>query len=108
MRAKQGLPPLPSGPTPVEPFGDLKWAWAGFWRLSNARPQGLNGPLRIPYAEIEAYCALHSFDYGKRQDFLYYVERLDEKFMEHVKKTQEEEERKKQQQGKSGSKSGRR
>lgn len=71
----------------------------GFWRLSNARPQGLNGPLRITFAEIEAYCSLHGFDLMKKQDFLYFIEMLDAKFMDYVKKAQEEEERKKQTKG---------
>jgi hypothetical protein len=49
---------------------------------------------RILFSEIGAYCDLHGFDYGKRQDFLFYVQRLDDKFMEIAKKRQEEEERK--------------
>jgi hypothetical protein len=89
----------PSGPPPVEVFQDLRWAWNGFWRLSGARPQGFSGPLRIPLSEIEAYCRLHSFDYSHRQDFLYYIERLDEKYMEFVKKAQDEEERKRNNNG---------
>jgi hypothetical protein len=93
------LPPLPAGPEPVEVYADLTWAWVGFWRLSNARPPGLNGPTRILFSEIGAYCDLHGFDYGKRQDFLFYVQRLDDKFMEIAKKRQEEEERKQQQNG---------
>jgi hypothetical protein len=90
-----GLPPLePSGPPPVEVFNDLRWVMDGFWRLSNARPQGFAGPLRIPLSELEAYCRLKGFDYAKRQDFLYYIERLDEKFMAFVQQKQEEQDRK--------------
>jgi hypothetical protein len=93
---EKGLEPLPSGPPPVAVFPDLQWAMSGFWRLSNARPAGFNGVLRIPFAEINAYCSLHGFDHSKTQDFLYYVENLDAKFMEFVKEKQEEEERKNQ------------
>jgi hypothetical protein len=42
---------------------------------------------------------MHGFDYGKRHDFLFFVQRLDDKFMEIAKKLQEEEERKQQQNG---------
>jgi len=95
VRADKGLPPLePAGPPPVEVHADVKWAMQGFWRLSNARPIGMNGPLRIPYSEIEAYCRLHGYDYGKRQEFMYYLEQLDGKYMEFVKQAQEEEQRK--------------
>lgn len=66
----------------------------GFWRLSNARPVGMAGVLRIPLSEIESYCRIKDFSYEKRQDFLHYVERLDERFMAFVKERQEEEERK--------------
>ncbi len=66
----------------------------GFWRLSNARPMGFNGPLRIPFAEINAYCQLQRYDHGKTQEFLYYMERLDDRYMAFVKKIQEDEERK--------------
>lgn len=66
----------------------------GFWRLSNARPQGFNGLLRIPLSEIEAYIRIKSFGYEKRQDFLFYVERLDEKYMEYIAKAMEAEKNK--------------
>lgn len=65
---------------------------SGFWRLSNARPAGFSGPLRIPFAEIAAYCQLQRYDHEKTQDFLFYVEKLDERYMAFVKKLQEEEE----------------
>lgn len=55
---------------------------------------GMNGPLRIPFAEIAAYCTLHGYDYGKRQEFLTYIEKLDTTFMEFIQEKQEEEERK--------------
>lgn len=92
---EQGLAPIaPSGPPPIEVLSHLNWVYTGFWRLSNARPQGFNGPLRIPVSEIEAYCRLKDLDYSRRQDFLFYVERLDHAWMEHIKKLQKEEERK--------------
>ena len=91
---EQGLAPLePSGPPPVQVYDDLRWVMEGFWRLSNARPQGFSGPLRIPLSEIEAYCRLKGFAYGKRQDFLFYIERMDEKFMQFVQETQADQER---------------
>lgn len=66
----------------------------GFWRLSNVRPIGMNGPQRIPITEVEAYCRLRQYGYDKSQDFLFYVERLDEKYMGFVKEAQEKEEQK--------------
>ena len=54
----------------------------------------MNGPQRIPISEIEAYCRLRRYDYDKSQDFLFYVERLDEKYMGFVKEAQEKEEQK--------------
>lgn len=94
VRLEQGMKPLPvAAYTLVEPFTDLLWVWNGFWRLSNVRPIGFNGVLRIPIAEIEAYCRLHSYDYGRRTEFLFYIERLDVKFMEHIEKKREEQER---------------
>lgn len=78
----------------------MLWVWHGFWRLSNARPQGMNGYLRIPLSEVEAYCRLHGFDFGQRTEFLFYVERLDDEFMKHVEKLREEEEKKRTTQNK--------
>jgi len=62
--------------------------------LSNARPTGFDGVLRIPLSEVEAYTRLQGFDYAKAQDFLLYVERMDTMFMEHVAKLRDDEERK--------------
>lgn len=86
--------PSKPDPVPVEPYSDLVWAWNGFWRLSNTRPVGFDGALRIPLSEIEAYARLQGFDHAKRNEFLIYVERMDATFMEHVAKLREEEERK--------------
>lgn len=83
IRADKGLPPV-AREDEVEPFSDLLWAWVGFWRLSNARPQGFNGPCRIPISETAAYCKFAGFDYAKSQDFMVYIERLDAKYMEYV------------------------
>lgn len=66
----------------------------GFWRLSNARPVSMNGVLRIPLSELESYCRLRGFNFEKSQDFLHYVERLDERYMQFVKEAQEKEEAK--------------
>ena len=84
----------PDEPEPVgdQPFPDLMWVWEGFWRLSNKRPQGFNGPLRIPASEIEAYARIKGFDHEKRNDFLYFVDRLDEAYMGHVQKQIEKQE----------------
>lgn len=40
-----------------------------------------------------AYASLQDFDHGKRTEFLFYVERLDGVFMEHIAKLREDEER---------------
>ncbi|USN15490.1 hypothetical protein KIKIMORA_03480 [Brevundimonas phage vB_BpoS-Kikimora] len=91
-----GLEPLvPDGPPPEEVFTDLRWAMDGFWRLSNTRPIGFAGPQRIPLSEIDAYCRLRGLDFGMTQDFLFYVERLDEAYMAFVKEAQEKEAAKK-------------
>lgn len=58
------------------------------------RPIGFAGPQRIPITEVEAYCRLRQFAYDQCQDFLFYVERLDEKYMSFVKEAQEKEEQK--------------
>jgi hypothetical protein len=55
---------------------------------------GFNGPLRIPLSEIEAYCRLKGLDFAQRQDFLFFVERLDNAWMAFAQKLREEEERK--------------
>jgi len=88
------MTPPPVAEIAVEPFPDLVWAWNGFWRLSNARPIGMDGVLRIPLSEIEAYTRIQAFDHAKRIEFLLYAERMDAAFMEHVGKMREEEERK--------------
>ncbi len=93
VRAKSGLPPLVEVER-VQPFSDLVWAWQGWWRLSNARPQGFAGPTRIQVQEIEAYCRLRGWPVEKREDFDFYIENLDEVYMDRVRKVQEEEDRK--------------
>lgn len=72
------------------------WVWDGFWRLSNKRPQGMNGPSRIPTTEIEALTRIRGWSYAKRNDFLFYVDRMDEVYMAHVAKLVEEQERRNQ------------
>lgn len=80
----------------MDPYTDLLWAWNGFWRLSASRPVGMNGPLRVPLSEINAYCELHRFRGPKREEFLFYVEKLDDVFMKYIAEKQEEEERRRQ------------
>lgn len=90
-----GLPAIElTGAPPVEVFKDLQWVMTGFNRLSPRRPQGMNGPTRIPVSEIESYCRLMDFDHPRRVDFLYYIERMDEVYMEFVRKQIAEEEKK--------------
>ncbi len=69
---------------------------AGFNRLSPRRPQGMNGPLRIPVSEIESYCRLMSYDHGRRQEFFLYIERMDDVYMEYVAKVLSEDEKKRE------------
>lgn len=88
MRAEAGLPPKPRKGE-VLPFPDLMWAWVGFWRLSNSRPQGMGGPLRIPFSEVVSYCAFMKFDFVKSQDFLIYAERMDNSFMTYIVEEQD-------------------
>lgn len=68
------------------------WIWYGFHRLSNTRPQGFNGHLRIPVSEVKAYCDLMGWEREKRIDFLYYIELMDGVWMAHVAKQRESEE----------------
>lgn len=70
------------------------WVWHAFWRLSNTRPQGMNGYLRIPLGDVAAYATLHGWDLEKRIDFLHYLEILDAVFMKHIEEIQEQEEAK--------------
>lgn len=56
----------------------------------------MNGPLRIPTSEIEALARLRGWDFEKRNDFLFYVDRLDEAYMAHVARVMAEDERKRQ------------
>jgi len=86
------MPSDPDAVARVDPYPDLTWAWNGFWRLSNSRPQGMNGYLRIPLSEIDSYCRLQGFGREKREQFLLFVERLDEAFMKHVDKLREQQE----------------
>lgn len=76
------------------PHEHLLWAWSGFWRLSNVRPQGFNGPLRIPFVEIEAYCRLQGWRRHKVLDFIFFLERMDDVFMNYVIEQQEKEDQK--------------
>jgi hypothetical protein len=94
VKAQQGINSPAKAEAEVVPFPDLLWAWNGFWRLSNSRPVGFNGVLRIPLSEIEAYARLSGFDYGKSQDFLSFVERMDHRYMEYVEEQREIEEAK--------------
>jgi len=69
---------------------------------------GFNGVLRIPLSEIEAYSRLQRFDPEQAQDFLVFVERMDNKFMEYVEKQREIEELKSQNKSKEKGRSRRR
>lgn len=92
-----GLPPIePQGPPPVEVYRDLTWVMTAFNRLSPRRPQGMNGPLRIPISEIESYSRLLDLDLTRRNDLLFYLERMDDVYMEYVAKALDEEEKKRQ------------
>jgi hypothetical protein len=89
------MPEAPEVPQ-IEAFPDLLWVWNAFWRLSNKRPQGFNGPLRIPDSEVLARCRLEGWDFSRRLDFAFYLEKLDEAYMAHIAKLQKEEEDKRQ------------
>lgn len=43
--------------------------------------------------EVEAYCRLNAYEYSRRTEFLFYVERLDGAYMDHVERKREEQER---------------
>lgn len=94
IKAQQGINSPAKAEAEVVPFPDLLWAWNGFWRLSNSRPVGFNGVLRIPLSEIEAYSRITDFDFSKRQDFLTFVERMDHRYMQWVEEQREIEEAK--------------
>ncbi|AFU86926.1 tail assembly chaperone [Caulobacter virus Karma] len=84
---------LNAEPKGIEPYPDLLWVWDGFWRLSNKRPNGMSGPMRIPTSEIEAFTRIRRWDYAKSNEFLFYVDMMDEVYMAHVAKVLEEQER---------------
>lgn len=98
LRAK-GLAPASSKPTIVEvhPYEDLLWAWNGFWRLSISRPQNMSGPSRLPPSEILAYAKLQGMSQEKYQDFLFYIDVLDGKFMEFIEAEQEKDKKRREQ-----------
>lgn len=96
IKASRGEAPLETPEVQTKPYTDLIWAWNAFWRLSNKRPQGFNGPLRIPDSEILAHIRLFGWDRVKAQDFCHFCDRLDEAFMAHVAKLQKAEEAKRE------------
>lgn len=76
----------------VDLFPDLAWVYNAFWRLSARRPSGMDGALRIPVSEIGAWVSLHEYSRVKGLEFLVYIERMDEAYMDFVRERREEEE----------------
>ena len=76
----------------VEVFSDLRWAYDTFWRLSASRPEGMNGALRIPVSEINAWAQLHRLNHDQAIDLLTFIDAMDRAYMAHVKEVREEEE----------------
>lgn len=83
----------------IEIYDDLIWVWNAFWRLSAARDIGFDRPNRIKVSEIKALAELKRLAPHKAADLLFYVDVLDECWMEHAEKArlEAEEERKKKQ-----------
>lgn len=65
----------------------LVWVWEGFIALSGSRTIGVSGPNKISFLDIKAYLDLLEIRSAlMRQDFLYYITRLDDKFFEMYQK----------------------
>ncbi|UTU07839.1 pre-tape measure chaperone protein [Caulobacter phage C1] len=83
----------------IEVYTDLIWVWNAFWRLSAARDIGFDRPNRIKVSEVKAYADLKRLAPHKASELLFYVDVLDECWMEHAEdaRAKAEEERKKKQ-----------
>ncbi|AXQ69189.1 tail assembly chaperone [Caulobacter phage CcrBL9] len=91
--------PASEAPQQISIYDDLIWAWNAFWRLSAARDIGFDRPNRIKVSEVKAYADLKRLNPYKASDLLFYVDALDERWMEHAEdaRLKAEEERKKKQ-----------
>lgn len=83
--------PEPKYP-PVDVYPDLAWVLAAFWRLSAMRPQGMDGPLRIPVSEIAAFGAIHRLERTKAVEFLNFIDAMDQAYFQFLREQREEEE----------------
>lgn len=83
----------------VQVYDDLVWAWNAFWRLSSSRDVGFDRPNRIKVSEIKAFADLKQLSPHKALELLFYVDALDDRWMEHAEDARlaAEEERKKKQ-----------
>lgn len=59
----------------------LELFYMGFLDLSSCRPLGqVPGP--IPFLSVLEYCLIHEIDGEQREDFVWFIQRLDHRFLE--------------------------
>lgn len=93
LRAQGIIDPSSEPKAPeVKVYDDLIWAWNAFWRLSASRDTGFDRPNRIKVSEVKAFADLLGYAPVKARDLLFYVDKLDERWMEHVNDLREEQE----------------
>lgn len=81
--AKDAGEPPPSVPDPPDVPDYLTWVWEGFTVLSSSRSVGFSGPNKITTADILAYLSLLEVTSSDtKQEFLYYITRMDDRFIE--------------------------
>jgi hypothetical protein len=70
----------------------LGWIWRSFTELNYRRATGMNGPLPLTYADIEAYCNLRGiYTLYERQRLLRFLDLLDQEWMKDFYAKQEAE-----------------
>ncbi|MFW6278491.1 MAG: phage tail assembly chaperone [Halorhodospira sp.] len=65
---------------------DLVPYWEAWVALHEARPQGMSGPMPIPYAEIASYIELTGL--ADPQEATYLIRRMDRAYLQHQAKSQ--------------------
>ena len=64
----------------------LQWLWQAFLCLSARRGDSCNGPNKIQYSEILAYCEIEEIEGQERRDLCYVVHGVDNAWWELTQK----------------------
>jgi hypothetical protein len=64
-----------------ELFGDLRYIWEGFLRLTKRRAIHMGGVGAIPYSEVAAYCDDQGFVGEEREDFIRFLDFIDDEYL---------------------------